>query len=275
MAQQPILHHAEELGQARQLTSDEVWAWVRLSACVFGAACVLSLVIVNNIRLFADMPLTWRSLLFDPLSLGALAASLAFLGNFVPFLVNSLRSERWVETYAPPQVEPQAETSHPPILVRPYKGDPYTVGQPEAPALPGREPLQLTPPVVAEILQAVVEQYGGEWSRRKLTRLRVDGQKVSRSVYEELTRWLHSAGVLLQTPQGGYNLPPDIEQFDDLRVYFPSLPTPGRAGRQPGDRANGGYSLPSPAGGEVGSLAERRRQRWLECDCNVEAYRNV
>jgi len=131
------------------------------------------------------------------------------------------------------------------------------------PDLPGRETLQLTGPIVAEILEGVVERFGGKWSRRKLTRLTVaGGQKVSRTVYEQLTALLHQAGVLQQTPQGGFELL--AEDLDGLRNVFPDLPIPGRAGGQPGDRAGTGQNEAGPVGRVVDTLAERRKLAYLQ-----------
>jgi hypothetical protein len=269
----PVLHWAEEYGQSRELTSNEVVAWLRLSFTVFGAAFIVAVVAINYIRNWAGLALSWRSVVFDPLSLAALLASIAFLLNFIPFLVNSLRSERRAESYAPPQPEvPQLPSPWRPPLPAHHRGGTTMIDMNERPMLPDpRAARQITPPVVAEVLRASIEEYGGQWSRRKLMRLRVLGQKVSRGMYEELTSALHQCGLLQQTRQGGFELPHDVETFEDLADYLPSLPGLGGMGGKTGGLGTGGDSdRPTFPAGET--LAEKRRKRWLECDCDVKSY---
>lgn len=273
-----LLHHAEELGQARALTSEEVTAWLKLAAImgVWGAA--VGLLAFNGVWLWKGHDLSLWTLALGAAG-GWVVVSGVILAKGIGQLIYGLRSWRQAQTFAPSSTQPEGEPPHPPILVRPYKGEPYTIGQPERPLLPGRsQALEITPTVVAEVLKASLEQYGGEWSRRKLMRLRVAGNKVTRGMYEELTSWLSRAGVLLQTRQGGFMLPPDVSEFEDLAAYFPNLPGlgnptgnwEGREGNWEG-RERGGPVAP-PLCGEVGSLAERRRQKFVELGCDVVAY---
>lgn len=274
MTQQAILHKGEEYGQSRELKASEVKAHTLMAgieSIALSAAGGLAVVVFQGVQ--GDV--SWGTI-------GTAAATGVVVGGFsfafhvsqnFGELRDGLRSWRTVETFAPPQPEAQAEPPHPPIVVKPYKGAPYTLVQPERLALPGRdEALQLSPPVVAEILKASLEEYGGRWSRRKLMSLKVYGQRVSRGMYEELTSWLSKAGFLQQTRRGGFMLPPDVSEFEDLRRYFPSLPELGGMGGSREGWERGGPRAPSPMG-EVGTLAERRKQRWLECGCDVKLYK--
>jgi hypothetical protein len=263
------LHRAEEHGQSRELKTSEIKATTLMAGIESAALATAAGIAVVTVQGVQGHDLSVWTALATSGVVGGLSFYFHISKNFGE-LRDGLRVWRSVETFAP-QSEPQSQSIHPPILVKPYKGEPYMLGQSERPALPGREPLQLTPPIVAELLQGVVEEYGGDWSRRKLTRLRVAGHKVSRGIYEELTGWLHKAGVLLQTPQGGYALPPDVQTFEDLRAYFPGLPIPGRAGGQVGGRERGASQLTQPDSRAM-SLVEKRRRRWLECGCDVERY---
>lgn len=267
---QAILHKAEEYGQARELKPGEVLAFTMVSGLKATAIAVAASALIAGGRLVLGEDVSLASILLTISGVGAISLAVNLLGD-LDTLVDGLRSWRAVETFAPPQPEP-AEPPHPPIVVRPYKGVPYVIGHP---ALPGKEALQLTPPIVAEILRATVEEHGGEWSRRKLMRLRVAGQQVTRGMYEELTAWLSKAGVLQQKRQGGFTLPPDVREFEDLRRYFPNLPGLGRPGGPGGNREGweGEPSQSSHSPGRVGTLAERRRQRWLECGCDTQLYR--
>ena len=267
-----VLHHAEELGQARAYTTEEAQALFRL-ATIIGLWVGTSALLLGLGYWMYDRWDFWTAFYVLSLPLGVLIGGGLVLAKGVHEQLDGLRSWREATTYAPPQPEPPTEPPHPPILVRPYQGQPYTIGNPQ---LPGREEaLQLTPPVVAEILKASLEQYGGEWSRRKLMALKIQGQGVSRGLYEELTGWLTKTGFLQQTRQGGFTLPPDVREFDDLRAYFPSLPGLGGLGGMGGNREGwerGVSQVSQSAGGEVSSLAERRRQKWLELGCDVTAY---
>lgn len=273
MNEKLLLHRAEERGQARKLENDEVLATAFMSLiesiALAGAASISAVVIKGAC---GDDLVTWGTAGLA-IGVGVVTGGLSFFFNVAGNLAelrDGLVSWREAASYAPLPPKPQPQTGGPPVLVRPYKGDPYMLGSPE---LPGREDaLQLTPPVVAEVLRASLEEYGGEWSRRKLMRLRIAGQKVSRGMYEELTGWLTRAGFLQQTRQGGFTLPPDIDEFEDLRRYFPNLPAlGGRGGSREGWEREGSQVSQSNSGG-VGTLAEQRRQRWLECDCDVRLY---
>jgi hypothetical protein len=266
----PILHWAEEYGQGRELTSNEVTAWLRLSLFVFAAAAILALVIINNIRAWMGLALTWRSVLSDPLSLAAVSACLTFLFKFIPFLVKALRSERRIETYAPPQPEPAQLPSpwRPPIPHHSQAGT-NLIDMNERPALPdGRETgLSLNEPTVAAILHEIVTKHDGLWSRERLTAIKIGGERVTRNIYETLTHQLCQSGFLQERPRGGFKIDDEIE----LETYFPSLQLSRQAGRQAGGPERGGDKVNPPPGRGV-TLAERRRQRFLECGCDVRDY---
>jgi len=190
--------------------------------------------------------------------------------------LDGLRSWREATAYYPPQPEQAQLPSpwRPPVPVKTREGT-TLLDMNEQPMLPDPQAArQITPPVVAEILRASIEEYNGKWSRRKLMRLRVLGQKVTRGMYEELTRALHQSGILRQNRQGGFELPHDVESFEDLQQYLPSLPGLGGMGGRTGRDGNGGGKQvsQSPSRGEIHNLAERRRQRFLECDCSVRDY---
>jgi hypothetical protein len=158
-----------------------------------------------------------------------------------------------------------------PIVVKPYGGEPYILQGEQRLALPdGRQTkLSLNQPTLAAVLQEVVQQHSGQWSRQRLMSLRIEGQRITRALYEEMTAALAGSGFLQPQANGGYALPPDVQQFEDVARYLPTL-----AGRTAGGRdggKGGGESGGVPPSG-VGNLAERRRRAWLECGCDVESY---
>jgi len=269
--QQPILHHAEEekYGQSRAYEQSEAVGLFVLAVLAGLWAGLTVLAVGAGYRLYVTRGF-WLTFFVLSVPAGVLLGGSLVLIKGVSEQLDGLRSyeTRKAQTYAPPQSEP-LQLPHPPIKVfPPGKREPYLLTEPDA---PGRETLRLTPPVIAEIVQGVVERYDGKWSRRKLTRLTVaGGQKVSRSVYETLTAWFCKSGVLEQTPQGGFELV--TTDLGELRDVFPGLPIAGRVGGEPGDRAGEGFRETQPTGGAVSNLAERRRQRYLECNCSVENY---
>lgn len=267
-----VLHHAEEYGQSRQYTKQEAVALFVL-AVLAGLWAGLSVMVVGAAYFLYTERGFWTAFFALAGPVGVLAGGGVVLVKGIREQLDGLRTWREATTYQPVQPQPEPEPAHPPILVKPYGGEPYALIEGTGrPALPGRdEALQITPPVVAEVLRASIEEYGGEWSRRKLMALRIQGQKVSRGMYEELTAWLSKAGLLQQTRQGGFVLPPDVQEFDDLRTYFPNLSNwDGRDGSRAG-RERGEDNETQPAG-EVTTLAERRRAQWLECGCDIVAY---
>lgn len=269
---QAILHKAEEFGQSRPYTADEVKAVERamIVAGIYGA--IVAVAIAGAVLLYCEVGLGW-TLVIMASPAGFLVGAGLVLAKGMSEQLDGLRSFRSIESYAPLQPEPQPEPPHPPILVRPYGGESYVLGNPETPSLPGREEAAaITPYFVAGVLQAVLEEYGGEWSRRKLTALRIRGRKVTRGTWRELTNWLHQAGVLLQQPQGGYALPPDVSEFEDLRTYFPNLPGLGGLGGQLGGLDIGGSQAAHPQSGKVETLAGKRRRRWIKCNCDTDLY---
>lgn len=258
---QAILHHAEELGQSRAYTKEEAAALLRLALITgFWAGGVA--MIAGAAYLLYEKWGFWTAFYILSLPAGVLIGSGFVLIKGAHEQLDGLRSWREATTYVPPQPEP-AELPHPPIKVfPPGKKEPYLLTEPET---PGRETLRLTPPIIAEIVQGVVERYDGKWSRRKLTRLTVaGGQKVSRSIYETLTNWFDRAGVLERTPQGGFELV--TKDLGELRDVFPGLPIAGQVGGEPGDWAGDGFqdAQPTDGVGRINNLAERRRQRYLE-----------
>jgi hypothetical protein len=264
---QPIQHHAEELGQSRAYAKTEA-VGIFVAACLAGLWAGLAVLAIGvGYWLYTERGF-WPAFFILALPAGVLAGGGVVLIKGLHEQIDGLRAWREVTTYYPPQPE-VAQLPHPPIKVfPPGKKEPYLLTEPET---PGRETLRLTPPVIAEIVQGVVEKYDGKWSRRKLTRLTVaGGQKVSRSLYETLTNWFDRAGVLERTPQGGFELV--TKDLGELRDVFPGLSIGGQVGGQPGDRAGDGAQDILPTGGAVGNLAEQRRQQFLECGCDVKDY---
>jgi hypothetical protein len=270
MTQQPILHQAEELGQSRPYTLDEVKA---LAAVVVltGVWGAISTVIIA-VCWWLYQKGGWGLVLPMALPVGFVIAGGIVLIKGVHEQLDGLRSWRKATSYVPIVPQAQGEPPHPPILVNPYKGSPYVIGPNGATALlpDGRKGLELNPPTVSTILREIVTHHDGLWSRDRLMSIRVNGERVTRSLYEELTNTLTRAGLLQQRPQGGFCLPPDIQTLDDLRQYLPGISgtAGGTAGGQEWGEENG---LP-PSGREM-SLADRRRQLWLECGRDVEWYK--
>lgn len=269
---QAVLHHAEEYGQSRPYEKNEAVALFVLAVLV-GLWAGLSVMVVGAAYFLYTERGFWTAFFILAVPVGVLAGAGFVIVKGVHEQLDGLRSWRQATTYQPTQPQPEPEAAHPPILVKPYKGEPYALIEGAGrPALPGRnEALRITPMVVAEVLKASIEQYGGEWSRRKLMALRIQGQKVSRGMYEELTAWLSKTGVLQQTRQGGFVLPPDVQEFDDLQTYFPNLGDwEGRDGSREGwERGGDGNTQPSSGGMNTG---ERLRQQFIELGCDVEAY---
>jgi len=278
MADQSLLQKAEEHGQARELKAQEVWAFALLAA-------LKSVIMTAAIGLIVG-GLCWEALgarttLLIVAIIGATQLGFNLLAD-LDTLIDGLRSYRSAQTYTPPQAEPIPVVPPSPILVNPYKKSPYLLGRgdEETPALPdGRNTkLALNPPSVSAILKEVVKQHGGQWSRNRLMSIRVNGQRVTRSLYEELTDAFARAGFLQERPSGGFELPPDVQEFDDLYQYLPGLivreggnPT-GRAGGKAGRQETGGQKAIPPDGRAGGTLAEQRRQKFLELNCDVVAY---
>jgi hypothetical protein len=269
-----ILHKAEEHGQARELKASEVLAFglvsgIKATACGMGAIAV-----VTGGRLLMGENVSLASIALTGSGVFAVSVAVHLLGD-LDTLIDGLRSFRSVETFAPPEVKPEPQpvaTPSSPVIVKPYGADPYILDRNETPQLPdGRQvQLGLNPPTLAAILEEVIKQHGGQWSRRRLMSLRVHGERVTRSLYEDMTDALARAGFLQPQPQGGFALPPDVSTFEDVRRYLdlPSGADGGTAGRQECPVGSDG----DPVGGAGGSLAERRRQRFIECDCNVASY---
>ncbi len=267
---QAIIHKAEEYGQSRPYTSEEVRAAER-AAIGFGIYCaVLGLTIAGAILLYNEIGLSWTLAILAPFA-GFLGGAGWILLKGLNEQLDGLRSYRSVETFSPPLPEPQQQTPSP-VIVNPYGGTPYILDGEQRIALPdGRQSsLALNPPTLEAILKEVIQQHGGQWSRRRLMGIRVSGQRVTRSLYEQMTDALTKARFLQPQPNGGYALPGDVQEFDDLRKYLPGL------GRREGGRegGKGGWEIAPPGGKGEGALtlAEQRRQKWIECDCDVARY---
>jgi hypothetical protein len=270
---QPILHHAEELGQSRAYEKNEAIGlfvaaigaglWTGLTVLVAGAVCYLW-----NEHGF------WTAFFVLAIPVGVLMGGGYVLVQGLHQQIDGLRTWREATSYAPPAPQLEAPQQGPPIVVKPYKGDPYVLGRDGQPlALPdGRQSgLRLNEPTIAAILKEVITHHDGQWSRDRLMSIRVKGQRITRRFYKELTAKLANAGFLQERTQGGFRLPDDIQQFDDLAAYFPNLGT-RTAGRSAGRQEQGGIKGNPPPRGAVTNLAERRRQRYLDCDCDVRSY---
>ena len=245
---QPVLHRAEETGQSRELRTPEVGAVTLMSV----VETVTLAVAVAVVAIVVQGRLTWGTLgvaVMVGVGAGGLALYVNVIENFVE-LRDGLSSYRSVETYGPPMAEP---TPSGPIVVRPYGGDPYLLDGEKRLALPDgrRTALGLNPPTLAAVLQEVITQHGGQWSRSRLMGIRVSGERVTRKLYKELTAALTASGFLLPRANGGYAVPPDVKEFEDVVRYLPDLAPGGREGRREGGK------------GEELTLAERRKREWL------------
>lgn len=246
-----LLHKAEETGQSRELRAHEVGAVTLMSAVETVTLALGAAVLVIIVR----GSLSWGTI-GAAVAIGVCAGGLALYVNIMKNfaeLRDGLCSYRSIETYAPPVVPPGG-TSDSPIVVRPYGGDPYILSGNERLALPdGRQTrLGLNPPTMTAVLQEVITKHEGQWSRSRLMGIRVNGQRITRKLYEELTDTLTRSGFLLPQPRGGYVLPPDVHEFEDVVRYLPNLVLGRRDGRREGGK------------GEDISLAERRKREWLE-----------
>jgi hypothetical protein len=267
---QPILHQAEELGQSRAYTTAEVKALAMVVLLCAGWGAITTVLVAVGYWLYQKMG--WGILFPMALPVGFVIAGGIVLIKGVHEQLDGLRSWRKATSYVPIIPQPQGEAAHPPILVKPYGGSPYTLGPNGATALlpDGRKGLELSPPTVSTILREIVTHHDGLWSRDRLMSIRVNGERVTRSLYEELTSALTRAGLLQQRPQGGYCLPQDIQTFDDLRRYLPGIDSRTAGGTAGGQEWGGESGIPPSDRGM--SLAERRAQMWKECDCDVVSY---
>jgi hypothetical protein len=271
---QPVLHHAEELGQSRPYDKTEA---IGLFVAAIGAGLWTGLTVLAigaGYYLYTEYSF-WTAFFVLAVPAGVLLGSGYILVRGLHEQIDGLRSWREATSYAPPAPQLEAPQQGPPIVVKPYKGDPYVLGRGDEPlALPdGRQSgLRLNEPTIAAILKEVISHHDGLWSRKRLMSIRVQGKRITRTLYEDLTAKLANAGFLQERPIGGYKVPEDIRQYDDLVRYFPNLET-GKAGRQAGRQEKGGDGAnPPTGGGEIRNLAERRRQRFLECGCDISNY---
>jgi hypothetical protein len=265
-----LAHRIEEIGQARPLTAGEVLAYALrawLHALGWGLAAGA---VVAGYQTAVGEPVRLGHVGLATAAVGLVALGVA-LSTGMNELHHGLRHWRTVESYHPPQAQPAPPKpeAHPPIIVRAMGQEPTVLDAPERPALPdGRHnALEPTPEVLSVILREVIERHDGRWSRDRLMGIRVDGKRVTRRLYEELTSTLARAGVLRQRPTGGFRLPEDVHEYEDLAQYFGGLPglPAGQAGGTAGrpERAPE-LALPASDGeGEPLTIAERRRQEWL------------
>lgn len=279
---QPLLHHAEELGQGRAYTSEEVKALQRAAVLAGAWGAVTMLLLAVGYWMYAKLGF-WGALFTLSPAIGFLVGAGIVLVKGFHEQLDGLRSWREAKTYAPPQSQPQLPApSDSPFIVHPYKGQPFILQRDgrSVPLLPdGRESkLALNPPTVRAILQEVIKQHGGQWSRDRLMRVQVNGERITRPFYQELTSILARAGFLQPRTQGGYELPPDVQTFEDVVKYIPTLDPDGgntsrTVGRSDGGPEQGGVEDDPPPGRGVGTLAERHRlARLVELDHSVKLY---
>lgn len=272
---QDLLHKAEEHGQARKLEPSEVLAFTLVSGLKsVGWAMAGNTVILGGRLIMLGEEVSLGSIILTTAGVWAISFAV-HLSQDLDTLIDGLRSWRSIETFTPPQFEPErAAMPSSPIIVR--SGNKVEVlGRDPVPQLPdGRQAgLGMNPESLSAILQEVITQHGGQWSRRRLMSLRIAGERVTRSLYEEMTDALTRAGFLLPQVNGGYALPDDVQEFDDLQAYLPSLPGLGRAGGMAGRREGPPGNEPIPPERVVGTLAERHRvTRFQELDHAVKLH---
>lgn len=280
-----ILHEAQEIGQSRVETLPEIGVvFCRTALRALGTSVLWGSIITGCRWMFGDN-MTWWSVLVTYGAIGAMRFGLSIEDDLDQHQ-EGLRSEKSARDYAPSSAKPQEQPSpwRPPIPVT--SGDQRgMLDMNEAPQLPDGRDAQLTPTPesMAVILAEVLDRHGGQWSRKRLMSIRVDGKRITRKLYEQLTSDLAKVGFLRERPTGGFELPTDVRGYADLVRYFPSLPRPEGAGvpstpaRMAGWRAGGqewGELQPSQSADRgVGTLAERRKNRWLECGCDVRIYK--
>lgn len=271
MSEQVLIHEASERGQSRELRVPEVGAHTLMAAVegvALASAAGLTVIVVQGVQ--GDVAIGTAAVV------GGVVGGLSFyfhLSRNFAELRDGLRSWRSIETYLPPEPKPVSLPSSP-IIVKPYGASPYVLDRSEPARLPdGRNvELGLNPPTLAAILSEVLEHHGGQWSRKRLMAIRVNGQRITRKLYEQLTGDLARAGFLQERTQGGFALPADIQDFEDLERYFPALPGLRTAGGAAGGQ-EWGRGGDTPAFQEGNTLAERhRRARWVDLDHEVQNY---
>lgn len=260
-----LLHKGEEYSQSRKLETSEVFAFLLLGFFKALAVTLLVNVVVCVGGHFLGEPVTTMGMFITMGGCFSVSFAIHLLGDF-DTLVDGLRSWRLIETFAP--AESKTSQWRPPIPVI-RRDEVQLLDMNDRPALPQPEdePM-LTPQRVLEILGASIEN-NGSFSRRTITGLRLsDGSHVTRGMWREMSAWLHHVGVLRQDQRGSYCLPHQISTIDDVIIQL-------QLGGLGGQRTGLDTSTAQPAqtaGREMGGLAERRRQRWLECDCSAEIY---
>jgi hypothetical protein len=273
MSEQAIQHHAEELGQSRAYEKNEA-VGLFVAAALAGLWAGLTVLGAGvGYRLYTAYGF-WTTFFILALPAGVLVGGGVVLVRGLHEQIDGLRSWREAITYYPPMPQLEAPQPGPPIVVKPYGGAPYVLGRGDEPlALPdGRQSgLRLNEPTIAAILKEVITRHDGNWSRKRLMGIRVQGKRITRSFYEDLTAKLAHAGFLQERPVGGYKVPDDVQQYDDLVRYFPNLEG-GKAGRQAGRQEQGG-PLADPPPGRGYNLVERHRlARLTDLDHSVRCY---
>lgn len=273
-----ILHELEEMGQSRkEELSETLVVACQTGLRAVGTSILWGTVITGGRLLFGD-DVTLLSAAVTYGTVWAIRFGLSIEGDIDEHR-EGLRSEKVARSYAPtpPAPEPVAVPSSP-IVVKPYGRTPYVLPPDNQPMLPDGRNVQLglNPPTLAAVLAEVLNQHDGQWSRQRLMSIRVNGQRVTRNLYEEFTDALCRAGFLQERSTGGYEVPADVRSFQDLSRYFPRLPglsqEGGRAGGKAGGRETGGPAAIPPPGGGVTTIAQRRQQKWLELGCDAAAY---
>lgn len=280
MSEQAILHEASEIGQSRKEEPIELLIVAcRTALRALGTSLLWGSIVTVGRWLFGDS-MTWWSVLVTYGAIGALRFGVS-IEDDLDLHQEGLRAEKSAKSYAPSMPEPQPQPS-------PWRSPvPVTAGNHRGvldmndpvPQLPDGRNAQLapSPESMAVILSEVLDRHGGKWSRKRLMSIRVDGKRITRKLYEQLTADLAKVGFLRERPTGGFELPTDVRGYTDLVRYFPSLPrleggNPARtAGGLAGRQERGGIPDAQADDGEV-THAERRRQRWMECNCDVKLY---
>lgn len=280
MSEQVILHELSEIGQSRKEEPIELLVVAcRTALRALGTSVLWGSIVTGGRWLFGDN-MTWWSVLVTYGAIGALRFGLSIEDDLDEHQ-EGLRSEKSAKSYAPIAPKPQSQKSpwRSPIPIT-GGGQQELLDMNDVPQLPDGRNAQLTPTPesMAVILSEILDRHGGQWSRKRLMSIRVDGKRITRKLYERLTADLSKAGFLQERPTGGFELPTDVRGYTDLVRYFPSLPglegrnPDGTAGRQAGGLERGEVSANAPVARGAGTLAEQRRQRWLECDKDVKLY---
>lgn len=242
-----LLHEALEQGAGKPIVLAEVLAIVALAM----ALGVWGLLATTTAWLWHSNGLTWPVAAAS----GFVVAGGAALVVGAARAIEGRRSWREARAFAPPGTSPPEPKVHDPILVRAF-------AKPQLEA-----PRELQPDI---ILLAVRELWeSGKLSRRQAMRLRLPGgQAISRAMWERLVGGyqvedgrrknglLAEAGLVQRTSTNSWAWRPGL----DLATVMSCFDV-GGAGRAGDAQEN------PPV-----TLAEQRRQRWVEVGHDVERY---